>query len=74
MAINVSVQYNGGLFPTLYCRPNVTTLLGNPLKCHEDVSFFVRTISVGEGFCQTMTFSYLIFPLFSRPRAGLATV
>ena len=29
MEINVSVQYNGGLSPILYCRPDVVTL-GNP--------------------------------------------
>ena len=38
MTINVSVQYNGWLLPTLYCWPNVISI-GNPFKCHEEVLY-----------------------------------
>ena len=40
MAINVSVQYNGGLLPDIILLTRNVTLiaLGNPFKCHEDVS------------------------------------
>ena len=34
MAVNVSVQYNGGLYPDII---PLTLPSGNPFKCHEDV-------------------------------------
>ena len=37
MAINVSVQYNGGSFPRHYTVDPRLLPLGNPFKCHEEV-------------------------------------
>ena len=40
MAINVSVQYNGGLLPDIYYTVEPMLLLvpsGNPFKWHEEV-------------------------------------
>ena len=37
MAINVSVQYNGGSLPDIILLAKVTTTLGNSFKCHEEV-------------------------------------
>ena len=39
MAINVSVQYNGGLLSDIYYYTVDPMLLpsGNPFKCHEEV-------------------------------------
>ena len=36
MAINVSVQYNGGLLPDIIL---LTQPSGNPFKCHEEVLY-----------------------------------
>ena len=38
MAINVSVQYNGGLLPDIILDPLLLPS-GNPFKCHENVLF-----------------------------------
>ena len=38
IAINVSIQYNGGLLPDIYTDP-MLFLSGNPLKCHEEVLY-----------------------------------
>ena len=37
MAINVSVQYNGGLLPRHQTVDPRLLPSGNPLKCHEEV-------------------------------------
>ena len=37
MAINVSVQYNGGLLPDIYTVDPKLLPSGNPFKCHEEV-------------------------------------
>ena len=39
MAINVSVQYNGGLLPQHYTVDPVLFPSGNSFKCHEEVSY-----------------------------------
>ena len=45
MAINVSVQYNGGLLPGIILLPHVTMIpSGNPFKCHEEVLYLQPTI------------------------------
>ena len=38
MAINVSVQYNGGLLPDFTVDPMLLPS-GNPFKCHEEVLY-----------------------------------
>ena len=40
MAINVSVQYNGGLLPDIILLDPMFRPLGNPFKFHEDVFAF----------------------------------
>ena len=42
MAINVSVQNNGGFSPTLYTVDPMLLLSGNPFKCHEEVFVFLQ--------------------------------
>ena len=39
MAINLSVQHNGGFLPDIICYTVYPMLLpsGNPFKCHEEV-------------------------------------
>ena len=40
MAINVSVQYNGGLLPDIILLTQSTLFpSGNPFKCHEEVLY-----------------------------------
>ena len=40
MAINVSVQYNGGLLPDMYYTVDPMLLPSrNPFKCHEEVLY-----------------------------------
>ena len=39
MAINVSVQYDGGFLPDITADP-MLLLSGNPFKCHEEVLYF----------------------------------
>ena len=39
MAINVNVQYNGGLLPRHYTVDPMLFPSGNPLKCHEEVLY-----------------------------------
>ena len=40
MAINVSVQYNGGLLPDIILTVDPTLFpSGNPFKCHEEVLY-----------------------------------
>ena len=42
MAINVSVQHNGGFLPDIILYYTVDPMLlpsGNPFKCHEEVSY-----------------------------------
>ena len=39
MAINVSVQYNGGLLPDIYTVDPMLFPSGNPFKCHEEVLY-----------------------------------
>ena len=41
MAINVSVQYNGGLLPDiiLLLTQSMLSPSGNPFKCHEEVLY-----------------------------------
>ena len=52
MAINVSVQYNGGLLPdsillTQCLKKNQNAPIfpsGNPFKCHEEVSYLICSL------------------------------
>ena len=46
MAINVSVQYNGGLLPGIILLPQCyyNTTSGNPFKCHAEVLYLQPTI------------------------------
>ena len=37
MAINVNVQYNGGLLPDIYTVDPMLSASGNLFKCHEEV-------------------------------------
>ena len=37
MAINVSVQYNGGILPDIILLDPILLASGNPFKCHEEV-------------------------------------
>ena len=37
MAINVSVQYNGGFLPDMTLVDPMLLPTGNPIKCHEEV-------------------------------------
>ena len=39
MAINVSVQYNGGASPRHYTVDPMLFPSGNPFKCHEEVLY-----------------------------------
>ena len=39
MAINVSVQYNGGLLPDIILLDPMLLPSGNPFKCHEEVFY-----------------------------------
>ena len=39
MAINVSVQYNGGLLPDIILVDPMLLPKGNPFKCHEEVLY-----------------------------------
>ena len=39
MAINVNVQYNGGLLPRHYTVDPMLFASGNPFKCHEEVLY-----------------------------------
>ena len=39
MAINVSVQHNGGFLPGIIVVDPMLQPLGNPLKCHEEVLY-----------------------------------
>ena len=39
MAINVSVQYNGGLLPDMILFTQCYFSSGNPFKCHEEVLY-----------------------------------
>ena len=39
MAINVSVQYNGGLLPDIILVDPMLFPSGNPFKCHEEVLY-----------------------------------
>ena len=62
----------GDIFDFTISRP--TTCVA-PVDASRDFIYFLRTSSVGGGggvCCQT--FSFVLFSLFSRPRAGLATV
>ena len=38
-AINVSVQYNGGLLPDIFSVEPMLQPLGNLIKCHEEVLY-----------------------------------
>ena len=40
MAINVSVQYNGGLLPDIILLTQCYYTIGEPFKCHKDVFVF----------------------------------
>ena len=43
MAINVSVQYDGGFLPDIILLTLIGSMLlpsGNPFKCHEEVLYF----------------------------------
>ena len=40
MAINVSVQYDGGFLPRHYTVDPMLLPSGNPFKCHEEVLYF----------------------------------
>ena len=40
MAINVNVQYNGGLLPDITVDPKLSAS-GNLLKCHEEVLYLL---------------------------------
>ena len=44
MAINVSVQYNGGLFPNIILFTQSLFPSGNPFKCHEEVLYLQPVI------------------------------
>ena len=39
MAINVNVQYNGGLLPDMILFDPLLFPSGNPFKCHEEVLY-----------------------------------
>ena len=39
MAINVSVQYNGGLLPNIILLDPMLFPSGHPFKCHEEVLY-----------------------------------
>ena len=39
MAINVSVQHNGGFLPGYYTVDPMLLPSGNPFKCHEEVLY-----------------------------------
>ena len=39
MAINISVQYNGGLLPDIMLLTQCYFQSGNPFKCHEEVLY-----------------------------------
>ena len=60
-------------YPCTDARPTKTCVA--PVDASRDFIYFLRTSSVGGGggvCCQT--FSFVLFSLFSRPRAGLAAV
>ena len=40
MAINVSVQYDGGFLPDIILLTQMLLPSGNPFKCHEEVLYF----------------------------------
>ena len=44
MAINVSVQYDGGLLPGIILLASMLLPSGNPFECHEEASFLQPTI------------------------------
>ena len=44
MAINVSVQYSGGLHPTYTVDPMLLPSLGNPFKCHEEEVLYLQPL------------------------------
>ena len=39
MAINVNVQYNGGLLPDIHAVDPMLSASGNLFKCHEEVLY-----------------------------------
>ena len=39
MAINVSVQHNGGLLPDIILLDHMLFPSGNPFKCHEEALY-----------------------------------
>ena len=59
--------------PCTDARPTETCAA--PVDASRDFIYFLRTSSVvgGGGVC-CQTFSFVLFSLFSRPRAGLAPV
>ena len=44
MAINVNVQYNGGLLPDMILLTQLLLPSGNPFKCHEEVLYLQPVI------------------------------
>ena len=64
MAINVSVQYDGGFLPDISIVDPMLLPSGNPFNCHEEVLYFQppRAVLMGTKSCTKILILPKIFP------------